>query len=117
MKPYYQRAGWRWLPGMAYRWAGSDDRVQDTEPGEIRKDGSCVPSLDDPATQGAALAVLREVTGEPGLSFARAGLAGDATGGRWYMIASRRLADATTSIDAATEAAALLAALDRLIPE
>lgn len=116
MKPYYQRAGWRWLPGMAYRWAGSDDRVQDWEPGEIRKDGSCVPILTDPATQGAALAVLREVTGDPHLWL---GYYRTMSGPRWILTTrgERGIPLPMDYCDGVTEAEALAATLDRLIPE
>ncbi len=82
MKPYHQRPTWRWLPGMlaedsdGARWRvyaiarhtgyplavrEGDERVR-PECGALVHDA--VPVLEDGATQGAALAVLREVTGE-----------------------------------------------------
>lgn len=64
------------------------------------------PDLTDPATLGCLLAMVREAWSEPILSVACAG-------GRWYVV-QRILSsvDALRWIDAATEAEALVAALE-----
>ena len=59
--------GWRWRPGMAYWWLDDRDRVADTEPGDLRRDGSLLPDLTDPATLGCILALVREAWGDPRL--------------------------------------------------
>ena len=151
-RPYYQRAGWRWLPGMrtleevrpprclpywdAARVISADPdepgvRQVDRDTTTISDDASgavvvvtvcgltrplhvgAMPDLTDPATQGAALAVLREVTGDARLSVACAGH----PVGRWYLIYGRATTAVVGDIAEATEAKALAAALDHLIPE
>jgi hypothetical protein len=57
--------GWRWMPGMSYWWCGSQDRVVDDERGTLRTDGDLLPDLQDPATLGCMLALVREAWGEP----------------------------------------------------
>lgn len=148
MKPYYQRAGWRWLPGMlakdsdGVRWRvyaiarhtgyplavrEGDERVR-PECGALVHDAA--PVLDDPATQGAALAVLREYAG-PDAHFVRlATNVWDGAGGTvptyWWALSTDVWSDPAPQRDAEghvsflagpTYAAALLAALDHLIPE
>jgi hypothetical protein len=65
-----------------------------------------IPDLTDPATLGCLLALVREVWREPTLSVAWAG-------GGWYVVQRiRRSVDALRWIDTATEAEALVAALE-----
>lgn len=131
MKPYYQRAGWRWLPGMrdttgrrvidCYEWAdcppwmwldGLRVEQDDGHDSACRQWADAIPDLTDGATQGVALAVLREVE------------ASDVT----VTLSPRNVAIAWTrprrhggtsvhSVTAPTLAEALAAALTALIPE
>lgn len=65
-----------------------------------------IPDLDDPATLGCLFALVREAWSEPMLSVAWAG-------GRWYVVQRiLRSVDALRWIDAASEAEALVAALE-----
>jgi hypothetical protein len=68
--------------------------------------GGTIPDLTDPATLGCLLALVREAWGEPILSVAWAG-------GRWYVVQRiLRSVHALRWIDTATEAEALVAALE-----
>jgi hypothetical protein len=120
---------WRWMPGMLDQ---HDRRVLDTntgrnlgvpvwwtdaiccdclemyeDPNKARSEwADALPDLTDAATLGCLLALVREAWGEPILSVAWAG-------GRWYVVQRiLRSVDALRWIDTATEAEALIAALE-----
>ena len=124
---------WRWMGGMfwvadgccpechgagGFRWHEADGGENGQEcpcagrlphyPGfAVGHDMSgAIPDLTDPATLGCLLALVREVWREPTLSVAWAG-------GGWYVVQRiRRSVDALRWIDTATEAEALVAALE-----
>jgi hypothetical protein len=120
---------WRWMPGMLDQ---HDRRVLDTntgrnlgfpvwwtdaiacdcyevyeKPDKARSEwADALPDLSDPATLGCLLALVREAWSEPILSVAWAG-------GRWYVVQRiLRSVHALRWIDTATEAEALVAALE-----
>ena len=99
---------WRWMPGMLrLRYApGMADHGKREGRVKAREDWSYAPDFADPATLGCLLALVREAWSEPLLSVAWAG-------GGWYVVQRvRHGVDALRWIDAATEAEALVAALE-----
>lgn len=104
--------GWRYMPGMLL----TDGTRLSKYDGRLRWTGfrggskvhvfAGIPDFTDPATLGCLLALVREAWGEPLLSVAWAG-------GRWYVVQRiLRSVDALRWIDAATEAEALVAAME-----
>lgn len=99
---------WRWLPGMAYWWQGARDRVADTEPGDLRRDGSLLPDLTDGATRGCLLALVREAHAPGEVWLERRGAEGP-----WGWIAWRDTPDQRRGVGhAPTEIEALVKALE-----
>ncbi len=105
---------WRWMPGMVTTYGQRIARVDDdgytvayTRGGHLQMvEAGALPNLTDPATLGCLLALVREAWREPTLSVAWAG-------GGWYVVQLiRRSVDALRWIDTATEAEALVAALE-----
>jgi len=72
--------GWRWLPGMRYQlinergqiggWMRASDRTAHLDALDARDDTNevALPDLDDPATLGCLLALVREAWGDPSAS-------------------------------------------------
>jgi hypothetical protein len=105
---------WRWMPGMVTTYGQRIARadaygyaVAYTSGGHLQMvEADALPNLTDPATLGCLLALVREAWREPTLSVAWAG-------GGWYVVQLiRRSVDALRWIDTATEAEALVAALE-----
>lgn len=105
----YKCKHFRWLPGM--RWlavAVDDDGIAYFDGGEGRawceqpKD-EAVPDLDDPATIGGLLALVRKAWGDPGIGIRRR------TSGAWQVI---RPGSERSICTEDTEAEALVAALE-----
>jgi hypothetical protein len=105
---------WRWMPGMVTTYGQRIARVDDdgytvayTRGGHLQTvEPDALPDLTDPATLGCLLALVREAWREPTLSVAWAGFG-------WYVVQLiRRSVDALRWIDTATEAEALVAALE-----
>ena len=101
---------WRWMPGMrsmcphgyAYRWTGKFHQHEQNGPHDacVPRD-DMLPDIDDPATLGCMLALVREAYGF------RLWLASSRDGDMWYVdAASGALAHGKT------EAEALVAALE-----
>jgi hypothetical protein len=105
---------WRWMPGMVTTYGQRIARVDADgytvayqRGGHLQMvEADALPDLTDPATLGCLLALVREAWREPTLSVAWAG-------GGWYVVQLiRRSVDALRWIDTATEAEALVAALE-----
>lgn len=69
--------GWRWMPGMAATWIDRFEGTRLTWTRIIGGDmsaaflsGSPLPILEDPATRGCVLALVREAWGDPSMSLA-----------------------------------------------
>ena len=60
---------WRWMPGMAYEERGRKCRVDESYLASAREDWhhGCTLVVDDPATLGCLLALVREAWGDPRL--------------------------------------------------
>ena len=110
--------GWRWMAGMRAAVNGKPGRLY-TAPaglsweGEPRgysavwpSFGDCLPDLDDPATIGCLLALVREALGDP-----RAHVAPLLAGG-WVVWSITPEHGFRVVADGPTEAAALVAALE-----
>jgi len=54
--------GWRWMPGMAYLHRGFTYRIGSVVGSSY--DDECIPDLDDPATLGCLLHIVREAWGD-----------------------------------------------------
>lgn len=101
---------WRWLPGMAYWWQGGRDRVADTEPGDLRRDGSLLPDLTDGATRGCLLALVREAHAPGEVWLERRHANGPIPG--WVVWRDSEPHHRQALADEDTEAEALVAALE-----
>ena len=98
--------GWRWMPGMlAHREGAHFVRLQGGRPPRLIRQGQeveALPDLSDPCTLGGLLALVREAWGDP-----LAHVAPVAGGWRvWLEL------DLSVFFDGATEAEALVAALE-----
>ena len=94
--------GWRWMPGMAFCDGAEVWRVTSAQHAEtIHADRT--PDLTDPATLGCLLALVREAWGDPSAYTM-------AYCGRWTLCSDRD--EEIDPGDGATEAAALVAALE-----
>jgi len=107
--------GWRWLPGMRYRCASWDPRwpwmrvsehpehaaALAAEPGEEAP----FPDLDDPATLGCLLALVREAWGDATIYVAK-------DGAGWAVFGGRRDLGPLSMQTFGSEAEALVAALE-----
>jgi hypothetical protein len=116
---------WRWMPGMTYFGAGiqSDKRMQVGLRMPVPEDGDlywrtqaaysgCLPDLDDPATLGCLLALVREAWADDLLCTSEGH---DLLSEHWWSVSStiRRNSDLRAcGLSRVSEAEALVAALE-----
>lgn len=111
--------GWRWLPGMRVEWVGMGtgwrmlsethswyerEECEDGEPGGP----NAVPDLEDPATLGCLLALVREAWGDDWISTGRMAY----LDGSSIWVVTMSFGTRLGTRQAATEAEALVAALE-----
>jgi hypothetical protein len=118
---------WRWLPGMRYRVGSIVGRLTDNQcKGKLQLVPDALPDLNDPATRGCVLELVREALRKPSIYLAPFYTNTDAGQVAWWGLANNvdwdpqpRIQYLTTSqgiidyyLAAETEAAALVAALE-----
>ena len=106
---------WRWMPGMRYiALSGYRYRVDDVaHAGGDTLSHDCMPDLTDPATLGCLLHLVREAWGDGGAHTRRIPRSG---GGEHWLCCAPSVAYPAIQTHGATEAEALVEALEMEIP-